>query len=69
VSSIHSELKESEKELLVLEKELQEIDQIERDLSTLTHERDLILSGIRDAAGKLCLTLTRNCHNLTRISP
>ena len=42
VSHIHSELKESESELLVLEKELQEIDQIERDLQNLTHERDLL---------------------------
>ncbi len=51
VSHIHAELKESEKELVVLEKELQEIDQIERDLQALTHERDLLTQGIRDAAG------------------
>uniref|UniRef100_A0A7S3MBB9 SAM domain-containing protein n=1 Tax=Spumella elongata TaxID=89044 RepID=A0A7S3MBB9_9STRA len=51
VSHIHAELTESEKELLVLERELQEIDQIERDLSILTHERDLLSQGIEDAAG------------------
>jgi len=51
VSHIHAELKESEKELVVLERELQEIDQIERDLSILTQERDLINHGIENAAG------------------
>lgn len=51
VSHIHAELKESEKELLVLERELQEIDQIERDLQVLTHERDVLSNGIYDAAG------------------
>ncbi|CAM9255759.1 unnamed protein product, partial [Ectocarpus fasciculatus] len=51
VSHIHSELKDSEKELVVLERELQEIDQIERDLQNLTHEKDLITRGISDAAG------------------
>ena len=38
--SLHSEL-------LVLERELQEIDQIERDLSALTHERQLLTDGIQ----------------------
>ena len=51
VSHIHADLKESEKELLVLEKELQEIDHIERDLQTLTHERDILTKGITEAAG------------------
>jgi hypothetical protein len=51
VSHIHAELKDSEKELVILERELQEIDQIERDLQNLTHERDLITRGIKDAAG------------------
>jgi len=51
VSHIHAELKESEKELVVLERELQEIDQIERDLNILTQERDLINQGIENAAG------------------
>mmetsp|Transcript_14029 Transcript_14029/g.20968 ORF Transcript_14029/g.20968 Transcript_14029/m.20968 type:complete len:526 (-) Transcript_14029:127-1704(-) len=51
VSNIHAELKDSEKELLVLERELQEIDQIERDLSALTHERQLLVDGIQDATG------------------
>lgn len=51
VSHIHSELKESEKELVILERELQEIDQIERDLQNLTHEKDVLVKGIRDAAG------------------
>jgi DNA repair exonuclease SbcCD ATPase subunit len=51
VSHIHAELSASEKELVVLERELQEIDQIERDLSVLTHERDLLTQGIEDAAG------------------
>jgi alpha-beta hydrolase superfamily lysophospholipase len=51
VSHIHAELSESEKELVILERELQEIDQIERDLSVLTHERDLLTQGIEDAAG------------------
>ena len=51
VSFIHTELKDSEQELVVLERELQEIDQIERDLITLTHERNVLASGITDAAG------------------
>jgi hypothetical protein len=51
VSHIHAELTESEKELVVLERELQKIDQIERDLGVLTHERDLLNQGIDDAAG------------------
>ena len=37
--------------MLVLERELQEIDQIEHELKTLTHERDVLISGVRDAAG------------------
>ena len=51
VSHIHADLKDSEKELLVLERELLEIDQIERDLINLTHERELISKGITNAAG------------------
>jgi pimeloyl-ACP methyl ester carboxylesterase len=51
VSHIHAELKDSEKELSVLERELQEIDQIERDLQSLTHERDVLSHGMNDAAG------------------
>ena len=51
VSHIHAELKESEKELSVLERELQEIDQIERDLHELTHEREILQIGITGAAG------------------
>lgn len=51
VSHIYADLKESEKELVVLERELQEIDHIERDLQVLTHERDLLVNGIHDAAG------------------
>jgi type II secretory pathway component PulM len=51
VSFIHAELKDSEQELVVLERELQEIDQIERDLVTLTHERNILASGITNAAG------------------
>lgn len=51
VSHIHADLRESEKELHVLEQELQEIDQIERDLINLTHEKDILAKGITDAAG------------------
>lgn len=51
VSHIHAEMKDAEKELSVLERELSEIDQIERDLQTLSHEKDLLLEGINDAAG------------------
>ena len=39
VSQIHAGLVDSEKELAILERELQEIDQIERDLHELTHEQ------------------------------
>lgn len=42
ISHVYSELKESEKELRTLERELQEIDQIERDLKELSHERELL---------------------------
>ncbi|GMI02768.1 hypothetical protein TrLO_g5677 [Triparma laevis f. longispina] len=51
VSHIHVELKESEKELGILEKELQDIDQIEKDLQELTHERKLLAMGIVGAVG------------------
>jgi pimeloyl-ACP methyl ester carboxylesterase len=51
VSRIHTDLKESEKELVVLQRELQEIDQIEKELQTLTHERDLLQQGVKDAVG------------------
>lgn len=42
ISHVYNELRHSEKELRVLEKELQEVDQIERDLQELTHERELL---------------------------
>ena len=51
ISHIHAELQDSEKELAVLERELLEIDQIENDLLTLTHEKDILSKGITDAAG------------------
>lgn len=51
VSHITSDLKDSEREMLILERELQEIDQIERDLMTLTHERELLSKNVKDAAG------------------
>eukprot|EP01041_Mallomonas_annulata_P003889 gene3889-7762_t len=51
VSHIYADLKESEKELSVLERELQEIDHIEKDLLVLTHERELLVRGITNAAG------------------
>lgn len=47
VSHIHAELKESEKELVILERELQEIDQIEKDLAIMTHERDILQQNIK----------------------
>jgi uncharacterized membrane protein len=46
-SHVYNELRESEKELRVLEKELQEIDHIERDLQELTHERELLHQVMR----------------------
>jgi hypothetical protein len=58
VSHIHAEMQDAEKELSVLERELSEIDQIERDLQTLSHEKDLLLEGISDAAG-----MPRNAEN------
>lgn len=51
VSHIHAELRESEKELGVLEQELQEIDHIERDLRELTHEREVLQLGVTGAVG------------------
>ncbi|CAN0307929.1 unnamed protein product, partial [Ectocarpus sp. 12 AP-2014] len=51
VSSIHHQLTTSESELSVLEREMAEIDHIERELVQLTHERDLISRGITGAAG------------------
>lgn len=51
VSHIHAELRESEKELGVLERELQEIDHIERDLRELTHEREVLQLGVTGAVG------------------
>ena len=51
ISHIHAELRDSEQELSVLERELQEIDQIEDDLQELTHERKLLQLNIEGAAG------------------
>ena len=84
MSFIHTELKDSEQELVILgtndtthpafhcaysnntyiivmascrsstyviERELLEIDQIERDLLALTHERDVLARDMKDAAG------------------
>ena len=51
VSHIHAELRESEAELGILEKELQDIDHIERDLEELTHERKLLQLNIQGAIG------------------
>ncbi|CAM9532239.1 unnamed protein product [Discosporangium mesarthrocarpum] len=51
VSSIHHQLKTSESELGVLEGELTKVDQLERDLVQLTHERDLLQRGITGAVG------------------
>eukprot|EP00937_MAST-01D_sp_MAST-1D-sp2_P001912 g1912.t1 len=42
VSQIHAGLVDSERELAILERELQEIDQIERDLHELTHEQEMM---------------------------
>ena len=42
VSQIHEGLRDSERELAVLERELQEIDQIEQDLHELTHETEML---------------------------
>ncbi|GMH68402.1 hypothetical protein TrRE_jg2915, partial [Triparma retinervis] len=51
VSHIHSELRESEKELGILERELQDIDQIETDLQELTHEKKLMQMNVVGAVG------------------
>ena len=45
VSHIYTELKDSEEELMILERELLEIDQIENDLVTLSRERNVLVSG------------------------
>ena len=42
VSEIHLDLRESEKELGVLEHELAELDQIEKDLQELTNEQEML---------------------------
>merc|ERR1711937_243568 len=41
VSFIHAGLRESEKELQILERELQSIDQLDQDLRELTHEKEI----------------------------
>ena len=51
VSHIHAELRESEKELGILERELQDIDQIETDLQELTHEKKLMQMNVVGAVG------------------
>ena len=54
VSLIHAGLKQSEKELAKLEEELQQIDQLDRDLKELTHEKELFdLEIRRDGASTL----------------
>lgn len=56
VSEIHAGLAESEQELAVLERELTDIDQLDRDLHELTHEKEMLEATIasnakRGAAG------------------
>mmetsp|Transcript_29157 Transcript_29157/g.36599 ORF Transcript_29157/g.36599 Transcript_29157/m.36599 type:complete len:1081 (+) Transcript_29157:2-3244(+) len=52
ISHIHGELRDAEMELSVLEREMTEVDHIEKDLAQLTHERDLLQRGvIEEAAG------------------
>jgi len=51
VSYIHAQLSDAENEISVLEREMNEMDQIERDINAMTHERELLQAGIMDAAG------------------
>ncbi|OQR96180.1 hypothetical protein THRCLA_07364, partial [Thraustotheca clavata] len=50
ISEIHASLSDAQKELAVLERELQEIDQIETDLHELTHEAEMLKTrGVENA--------------------
>ncbi len=53
VSVIHANLVESEKDLKLLEKELQDIDQLDQDLRELTHEKALFDKRIEKDGRKL----------------
>jgi hypothetical protein len=52
VSEIHEGLKESEEELRVLERELQDIDTLDRELHELTHEKSMLEAKVNDAEDK-----------------
>ena len=53
VSEIHDGLKESEEELRVLERELADIDQLDRDLHELTHERAMLEQKAAESADQV----------------
>lgn len=52
VSEIHEGLKESEEELRILERELQDIDTLDRELHELTHEKAMLEAKVSDAEDK-----------------
>ncbi|DBA00709.1 TPA: hypothetical protein N0F65_001180, partial [Lagenidium giganteum] len=64
VSTIHAELVDSEKELAILERELQEIDQLEMDLKELTHEAEMLHAGGIEGLLRNNNTVTRNAAPL-----
>jgi alpha-beta hydrolase superfamily lysophospholipase len=57
VSEIHEGLKESEEELRVLERELADIDQLDRDLHELTHERAMLEAKAQDSEEQAAVAL------------
>ena len=57
VSEIHEGLKESEEELRVLERELADIDQLDRDLHELTHERAMLEAKAQESEENAQLAL------------
>ena len=57
VSEIHEGLKESEEELRVLERELADIAQLDRDLHELTHERAMLEAKAQDSEEQAAVAL------------
>ena len=59
VSEIHEGLKESEEELRVLERELADIDQLDRDLHELTHERAMLEAKAQESEEQAQIAMDR----------
>lgn len=53
VNEIHSNLKDSENDLLQLEGELKEIDKLENEVDEISHEQSLLKKKVEQSGGTL----------------